>query len=77
MLLLFLLAVAFGALNKQTILIDFMFGQINLPVAALAAIMLLLGFVIGLLAMLGRVWLARREQRKLQQQLTQRAKSNA
>ncbi|MFC7160114.1 lipopolysaccharide assembly protein LapA domain-containing protein [Pseudidiomarina halophila] len=56
LLLLFVLAVAFGALNKQAIPFDFLIGQITLPVSVLTGVFILFGFLLGLLSMLGRLW---------------------
>ncbi len=69
LLILFLIAVFFGALNKQLVSIDLFVGNYSLPVAAIAAGFLLLGFVIGLLSMAGRQVLLRSENRKLRKQV--------
>ncbi|WP_417658243.1 lipopolysaccharide assembly protein LapA domain-containing protein [Pseudidiomarina sp.] len=66
---LFLIAVAFGALNKHVIDVDFIVVQQQVSVAALAAIFLALGFIIGLLSMLGAQLMLRRDLRKVKKQL--------
>lgn len=66
---LFLIAIAFGALNKGMIQVDFIALQAELPLAAVAAIFLLLGFFIGLGGLLARNWWLRRENQKLRKQL--------
>ncbi|MGQ4275804.1 lipopolysaccharide assembly protein LapA domain-containing protein [Pseudidiomarina sp. E22-M8] len=77
LLLLFLLAVAFGALNKQAIPFDFLVGQITLPVSVLTGAFILLGFLLGLLSMLGRQWVLKNENRKLRKQLVGRESADA
>ncbi|HET8815864.1 MAG TPA: LapA family protein [Pseudidiomarina sp.] len=66
---LFLLAVAFGALNKNVIEVDFIVLQSELPLAVITAIFLVLGFVIGVGGLLSRNWWLHRENRKLKKQL--------
>ncbi|OZB06125.1 MAG: hypothetical protein B7X54_03445 [Idiomarina sp. 34-48-12] len=66
---LFLIAVAFGALNKQVIAVDFIVTQQQISVATLTALFLAVGFIIGLLSMLGAQWMLRRDLRKLKKQL--------
>ncbi|QGT95294.1 LapA family protein [Pseudidiomarina andamanensis] len=66
---LFLIAVAFGALNKQVIAVDFIVAQQQISVATLTALFLAVGFLIGLLSMLGAQWMLRRDIRKLKKQL--------
>lgn len=66
---LFLIAIAFGALNKDVIAVDFLVGQQQVTVAALTALFLALGFIIGLLSMLAAQLLLRRENRKLKKQI--------
>jgi len=66
---LFLIAVAFGALNKEVIAVDFIVAQQQISLAVLAALFLALGFLIGLFSMLGAQLLLRRENRKLKKQL--------
>lgn len=66
---LFLIAVAFGALNKQVIAVDFIVAQQQISVATLIALFLAVGFIIGLLSMLGAQWMLRRDLRKLKKQL--------
>ncbi|PHR66846.1 MAG: hypothetical protein COA51_00080 [Idiomarina sp.] len=66
---LFLIAVAFGALNKQVIAVDFIVAQQQISVATLTALFLAVGFIIGLLSMLGAQWMLRRDIRKLKKQL--------
>lgn len=66
---LFLLAIAFGALNKSEIQVDFIVLQAELPLAVVAALFLVLGFVIGSIGLLSRNWWLRRENRKLKKQL--------
>lgn len=69
LIILFLIAVAFGALNKHVIAVDFIVVQQQVSVATLAAIFLALGFIIGLLSMLGAQLMLRRDLRKLKKQL--------
>lgn len=66
---LFLIAIAFGALNKQVIAVDFIIAQQRVSVATIAAIFLVLGFIIGLLSMSAVQLGLRRENRKLKKQL--------
>lgn len=68
LLLLFLIALAFGALNKQVVAVDFIILQQQLNLATIAAVFLALGFIIGLLSMVGVYWVARREVRQLKKQ---------
>mgnify|MGYP001201184362 FL=1 len=68
LLLLFLIALAFGALNKQVVAVDFIILQQQLNLATIAAVFLALGFIIGLLSMVGAYWVARREVRQLKKQ---------
>ncbi|MFC0444924.1 lipopolysaccharide assembly protein LapA domain-containing protein [Pseudidiomarina halophila] len=77
LLLLFVLAVAFGALNKQAIPFDFLIGQITLPVSVLTGVFILFGFLLGLLSMLGRLWVLKNENRKLRKQLVARDSADA
>lgn len=77
LLLLFILAVAFGALNKQAIPFDFLIGQVTLPVSVLTGVFILLGFLLGLLSMLGRQWVLKNENRKLRKQLVGRDSADA
>lgn len=70
LLLLFVIALAFGALNKQVIEIDFIFTQATLSMASLSAIFLSLGFVLGALSLFAKLMTVRHENRKLRQQLT-------
>lgn len=67
---LFLLAIAFGALNKNVIAVDFIIVQTELPLAVLTAIFLVLGFLIGVAGLISRNWWLRRENSKLKKQLT-------
>lgn len=69
LILLFLIAVAFGALNKERVAVDFIFAQQQLSLAVLAAVFLAVGFLIGVFSMFGAQWLLRRENRKLKKQL--------
>lgn len=66
---LFLIAIAFGALNKQIIAVDFIVAQQQVSVATIAAIFLAVGFLIGLFSMFGAQFVLRRENRKLKKQL--------
>lgn len=68
LLLLFLIALAFGALNKQVVAVDFIILQQQLNLATIAAVFLALGFIIGLLSMVGAYWVAHREVRQLKKQ---------
>ena len=68
LLLLFLIALAFAALNKQVVAVDFIILQQQLNLATIAAVFLALGFIIGLLSMVGAYWVARREVRQLKKQ---------
>ena len=68
LLLLFLIALAFGALNKQVVAVDFIILQQQLNLATIAAVFLALGFIIGLLSIVGAYWVARREVRQLKKQ---------
>lgn len=77
LLVLFLLAVAFGALNKQSIPFDFLVGEVTLPVSVLTGLFILLGFLLGILSMLGRQLVLRNENRKLRKQLTARDAADA
>ncbi|MDN7124229.1 lipopolysaccharide assembly protein LapA domain-containing protein [Pseudidiomarina terrestris] len=77
LLVLFLLAVAFGALNKQSIPFDFLVGEVTLPVSVLTGLFILLGFLLGILSMLGRQFVLRNENRKLRKQLTARDAADA
>ncbi|CAB0150068.1 Lipopolysaccharide assembly protein A [Pseudidiomarina piscicola] len=77
LLLLFLLAVAFGALNKQPIPFDFLLGQITLPVSVLTGMFILLGFLLGLASMLARQVALKSENRKLRKQIVSRESADA
>lgn len=52
--LLFLFAVAFAALNPQQLTVNLLVGQYSVPLTWLIAAFLLLGFVLGILSMLAR-----------------------
>lgn len=69
LIILFLIAIAFGALNKQILAVDFIVAQQQVNVATLAALFLAVGFIIGLLSMFGVQMSLRRENRKLKKQL--------
>ncbi|WP_258806778.1 LapA family protein [Pseudidiomarina sp. CB1] len=77
LLILFLLAVAFGALNKQAITFNFIIGETSLPVSVLTGLFIGLGFLLGLAAMATKQVALRTENRKLRKQITQRESSNA
>lgn len=77
LLLLFLLAVGLGALNKQSIAFDFMFGVVHLPVSVLAGLFVGFGFVVGLLSMFAKQVALRNENRKLRKQLVARDNADA
>ncbi|WP_034729612.1 LapA family protein [Pseudidiomarina atlantica] len=77
LLILFLIAVAFGALNKQAIPFDFLVGEVTLPVAVLTGLFIFIGFLLGLLSMLGKQLSLRTENRKLRKELSARETPNA
>lgn len=77
LLFMFLLAVAFGALNKQAIPFNFIIGEVTLPVAVLTGLFIGLGFALGLAAMATKQIALRNENRKLRKQVTQREHTNA
>ncbi len=77
LLVMFLLAVAFGALNKHAISFNFIIGEITLPVAVLTGLFIGLGFLLGLAAMAAKQVALRNENRKLRKQVTQREQPNA
>ncbi len=54
LLVLFLFAVAFGALNQQQLSIDLLIGRYDMPLTWVVAGFLFIGFVLGLLSMLAR-----------------------
>lgn len=66
----FVIALAFGAQNDQSISVDFFFGQAELSVASLLAIFIGIGFLIGLVSMAMNYWRMRLQIRKLKKQLT-------
>ncbi|CUA82604.1 lipopolysaccharide assembly protein LapA domain-containing protein [Pseudidiomarina woesei] len=69
LIILFLIAIAFGALNNQVIAVDFIIAKQQVSVATVGAIFLALGFIIGLFSMLAAQFGLRRENRKLKKQL--------
>lgn len=71
LLLLFVIALGFGALNKSVLTVDFIFFKAELSVAVVTACFLVLGFVLGMLSMLARQLLLRRENRRLRRQTVQ------
>lgn len=68
LLILFLFAVAFGALNQQQLNVDLLIGRYDLPLTWVVAGFLVIGFLLGLLSMLAR-------QLGLRQQLRQQRKA--
>jgi putative membrane protein len=54
LLVLFLFAVAFGALNQQQLSIDLLIGRYDMPLTWVVAGFLFIGFVLGLMSMLAR-----------------------
>lgn len=54
LLVLFLFAVAFGALNQQQLSVDLLIGRYQMPLTWVVAGFLVIGFVLGLLSMLTR-----------------------
>lgn len=76
LLILFFIALAFGALNKQVVAVDFIILQQQLNLATVAAAFLILGFIIGLLSMFGAYWVARREVRQLKKQWAKAKSAN-
>lgn len=54
LLVLFLFAVAFGALNRQQLSVDLLIGRYQMPLTWVVAGFLVIGFVLGLLSMLAR-----------------------
>ncbi len=54
LLVLFLFAVAFGALNQQQLSVDLLIGRYDMPLTWVVAGFLLIGFLLGLLSMLAR-----------------------
>jgi lipopolysaccharide assembly protein A len=54
LLVLFLFAVAFGALNQQQLSVDLLIGRYQMPLTWVVAGFLVIGFVLGLLSMLAR-----------------------
>ncbi len=77
LLILFLLAVAFGALNKQAISFNFIIGEMTLPVSVLTGLFIGLGFLLGLAAMSAKQVALRNENRKLRKQVIKRESPNA
>jgi putative membrane protein len=77
LLILFLLAVAFGALNKQAISFNFIIGEMTLPVSVLTGLFIGLGFLLGLAAMSTKQVALRNENRKLRKQVIKRESPNA
>ncbi len=73
LILLFLLAVAFGALNKAIVQVDFLVVQSQVSIALVAALFLAVGFFIGLVAMSARTLMLRRELRKLRKQVVDKS----
>ncbi|SFV22232.1 lipopolysaccharide assembly protein LapA domain-containing protein [Pseudidiomarina donghaiensis] len=69
LIILFLIAIAFGALNNQVIAVDFILAKQQVSVATVGAIFLALGFIIGLFSMLAAQFGLRRENRQLKKQL--------
>ncbi len=73
LLLLFLFAVAFGALNQQQVQVDLLIGRYDVPLTWVVAGFLLIGFLLGLLSMLARQLGLRhqlRQQRKAAQKVS-------
>lgn len=72
LLVLFLFAVAFGALNQQQLSVDLLIGRYDLPLTWVVAGFLLIGFLLGLLSMLARQ-LGLRNQLRQQRKAVQKA----
>ena len=73
LLVLFLFAVAFGALNQQQLTVDLLIGRYQMPLTWVVAGFLVIGFVLGLLSMLARQLGLRkqlRQQRKAAQKVS-------
>lgn len=68
--LLFLLGLVFGALNLDTVTLNFHLGQIRLPVGIMVILAVLVGAVLGLLVCSGLVLKYRSESRSLQKRIS-------
>lgn len=69
---LFVIALAFGAQNSQQVLVDFFIVQKQVNIATLIALFIGAGFLFGILSMLVSNWRLRMLNRRLQKQLNKR-----
>lgn len=69
LLLLFILAVAFGAHNKMVVSVNFIAAQKDMTVASLLALFLGIGFLFGVLTVSLGYWREKIRNRKLQKAL--------
>ena len=72
LLLLFVIALVFGAHNKATIQVHFIVAQKEMTVASLLAIFLGVGFVFGAISMSLSYWRERIRNRRLRKELNKR-----
>lgn len=68
-LILIIIGVSFAALNASSVLVNFYFKSISMPVSVLMTIMLGVGIFIGFILFIGRYWRLKIEYRKMKNQL--------
>ncbi|KTD16142.1 lipopolysaccharide assembly protein LapA domain-containing protein [Legionella jordanis] len=67
-LVLILLGVTFAALNASSVVVNFYFSKVTMPIAVLMTIMLGIGLLLGFLLFLYRYWRLKIEYAKLKNQ---------
>ncbi|MEX1222660.1 MAG: lipopolysaccharide assembly protein LapA domain-containing protein [Idiomarina sp.] len=70
-LVLFAIALAFGAQNNQVVFVDFFVVQRDVSVATLVALFVGAGFLFGVISMLASQWRLRLRVRRLRKQVQQ------
>lgn len=75
LILLFVLALVFGAHNKETVGVNFIAAQKDMPVASLLALFLGIGFAFGALTMSFSYWREKLHNRRLRKALAKQNRS--
>ena len=68
-LLLIVVGVSFATLNASSVLVNFYFKTVSMPISVLMTIMLGLGILVGFILFIGRYWRLKIEYRKIKGQL--------
>lgn len=67
--LLIIIGVSFAALNATSVVVNFYFKTLSMPISVLMTIMLGVGIVVGFILFVGRYWRLKIECRKMRSQL--------